>query len=318
MDETRPSGIYFFKCRVTGKMYVGSGHLDARYTSHNLLLSRGTHYNKHFQRAWNKYGGEAGFEYGVIEECSRDLLRERETFWILYHRAAESRYGYNMAFPIMQRAPAERMSVLHRRRWKRPETRKKYEESSRKYWDSDEARDMVAHGIKNMAQPGIRERISQSVKENYDKNPELRVKIGEGAKRYFAVPENKKKRSEQSKAMWRDESTRKRILSIQKQTTSTSEYRHRMSVLKKQQWTSDPTIREKVSKSRKAQYQNDPEYVARVMKAAQDPDRNRAISEKAKLRWADPEFKSRVTAKAQATKLAKKLAKFPEQKTETN
>lgn len=305
MDETRPSGVYFFRCRANGKMYVGSGYLEERYVSHNKMLNAGEHYNKYFQHAWNKHGGEAGFEYGVIEECSRNALLWSETFWVLYFRAAERQFGYNIMFPIQQRMPAEGKTLLHKDLWARPEIREKYENASREYWDSAEARDCSAQAKEIMARPGVREKISRGVKKTFAERPESRAKISEGVKRYYNVPANKQRRSEQSRAMWRDADTRKMLLATQKEAIGTPEYRQRMSHLKKKQWEADPTIREKVSASRKAQYQTDPEYVAKVMMAAKDPARNKAISDKAKARWADPEFRKRTGRAISAAKLAK-------------
>jgi group I intron endonuclease len=270
MDE-RSSGVYSFRCLVNDKRYIGSGYLDQRYASHNKLLNTGTHFNQYFQRAWDKYG-EAAFEYAVIEECARELLAERETFWILYHRSAERGFGYNISFPVRQRVPAEGKTLIHKA---------------------------------IMARPGMRDRVSHGVKKYHDAHPENKATLGEGAKRYFADPDNNKKRSEQSKALWRDENMRAQLMASQQAAKSTPEFRQRMSEVKTRQMAEDPTIREKVSRSRKAQYQNDPEYVARVMAAAADPVRNKAISDKAKARWADPEYKARVGAAISTAKRAK-------------
>jgi group I intron endonuclease len=61
------SGIYQFKCRRTGKRYVGrSKSCEARRLRHLSFLRRGVHESPHFQAAWKKYG-EGAFSWSIIE-----------------------------------------------------------------------------------------------------------------------------------------------------------------------------------------------------------------------------------------------------------
>lgn len=90
------TGVYLWENMVNGKVYVGGAYRDflTRLRAHEYALIRGDHYNKHLQRAWNKYGGE-NFKVRIIEICSPDKVLEREQFWIDEMNAADGRYGYN-------------------------------------------------------------------------------------------------------------------------------------------------------------------------------------------------------------------------------
>lgn len=76
------SGIYKIENLVSGKIYVGqSRHIKSRFIQHKSELRNGSHYNKHLQYAWDKYG-EVSFVFSIIEECPIELLNERELYWI--------------------------------------------------------------------------------------------------------------------------------------------------------------------------------------------------------------------------------------------
>ena len=70
--------------------------MSKRWSAHRRLACRNLHGNPHFQAAWNKYG-ESSFEFRLLEECSEDILIEREDEWMKNLRSCESGFGYNMA-----------------------------------------------------------------------------------------------------------------------------------------------------------------------------------------------------------------------------
>jgi len=76
------SGIYSI-AHSSGDMYVGSAiSLKKRLYYHKHRLSKNTHFNKHLQAAWNKYGAEA-FTFSVLEYVSDvSTLTAREQHWI--------------------------------------------------------------------------------------------------------------------------------------------------------------------------------------------------------------------------------------------
>jgi group I intron endonuclease len=75
-------GIYTITNTVSGKVYVGqSAHVGTRWKVHVRLLNAGKHENPALQRAWSKYGS-AAFDFALIEECSVEMLDEREQFHV--------------------------------------------------------------------------------------------------------------------------------------------------------------------------------------------------------------------------------------------
>jgi group I intron endonuclease len=89
-------GIYKITCLPTSKVYVGSSvDLNKRNRDHWSYLARNKHTNPYLQSAWNKYG-ESAFVFEIIELIDRQMLLERETFWIDALRASDNEFGFNM------------------------------------------------------------------------------------------------------------------------------------------------------------------------------------------------------------------------------
>lgn len=91
------SGIYAIHNKINGKRYIGSSKsVHYRWKGNHLpQLKTNTHYNRHLQSAWNKYGEEA-FDFVVLEECTELELLAREGFYIEQFRSWEREYGYNL------------------------------------------------------------------------------------------------------------------------------------------------------------------------------------------------------------------------------
>lgn len=86
-------GIYVITNSETNKIYIGkSCDIYRRWKAHNLALYKNKHDNIDLQEDWNKYG-EDSFSFAVMEECAKDVLTERENFWINTFNA--TKYGYN-------------------------------------------------------------------------------------------------------------------------------------------------------------------------------------------------------------------------------
>lgn len=76
------TGIYCITCTKTNEKYVGqSVAIKRRWATHKRELKNGIHYNKHLQRAYDKYGSNY-FIYEILEQCPREKLNEREQFYI--------------------------------------------------------------------------------------------------------------------------------------------------------------------------------------------------------------------------------------------
>ena len=86
--------IYKFTNKINGKIYIGQSiDINARKRSHiNDAYCKGKDSNCPFHQAIIKYG-ENEFNFEIIEECPKELLNEREKYWIQYYDSYHN--GYN-------------------------------------------------------------------------------------------------------------------------------------------------------------------------------------------------------------------------------
>lgn len=80
------SGIYKIEDIVNGYVYVGSANkksgIAKRWSNHCSKLKRGIHEYKKLQDSWNQNVNNIKWE--ILEECSDDVLEEREAWWMNY------------------------------------------------------------------------------------------------------------------------------------------------------------------------------------------------------------------------------------------
>lgn len=77
------SGIYMLKSKLSGKMYIGeSKNFTRRKSEHFRNLLKNKHENSMLQNYYNKYGNI--FDFEIIEECSVELLYEKEIYYITF------------------------------------------------------------------------------------------------------------------------------------------------------------------------------------------------------------------------------------------
>ena len=89
-------GIYAIRNKINNKLYIGQSHnIKIRWQMHKAVLRNNRAANIHLQNAWNKYG-EYNFEFLIIEYCDKELLDDREIFWISYYDSTVK--GYNLQF----------------------------------------------------------------------------------------------------------------------------------------------------------------------------------------------------------------------------
>ena len=94
------SGIYEIRNIINNKKYVGSAaSIKSRWEKHRRTLRNNDHANPHLQNAWNKYG-EFSFTYSILEVCPKNILIEREQYYIdllcpeyNIRKVASSNYG---------------------------------------------------------------------------------------------------------------------------------------------------------------------------------------------------------------------------------
>lgn len=93
-------GIYKIENKTNGKVYIGqSVDICRRISAHrsHAFDQSNTHaYSLYLYTAMRKYGLD-GFTYSIIEQCPKEMLNEREQYWINYYKSNEKCHGYNMS-----------------------------------------------------------------------------------------------------------------------------------------------------------------------------------------------------------------------------
>lgn len=135
-------GIYKIQCTKKSNrnngIYIGqSVNIYERWYNHKNELKKNSHYNKHFQRVWNKYG-ESGFTFEIIEKCNRKELNKKEIYWIEFYNSYTNGLNQNTGGSIVNSKPASK------------ETREKISKQLRGRKREDESRGNHPFAIKVM------------------------------------------------------------------------------------------------------------------------------------------------------------------------
>lgn len=128
-------GVYWIRCLVTGRVYIGSSmDVANRLDTPRKLLNKGTHHSTKLQNAWTKYG-EASFDMELIDPvyCLEDL-RDSEIHYIELYDSYKN--GYNstdcvkqgQSIPLAVRA---KMSVAAKQLGADPELRRQRSERAK-------------------------------------------------------------------------------------------------------------------------------------------------------------------------------------------
>lgn len=162
MGNRFSSGVYTIQNTVSGKTYIGSSRsLKRRFIQHRKALRDGTHYNKHLQYAWNKYG-ESAFVFKITLICTPEQMQEYEQRLIDGLNPA-----YNQSPSAFSGIPVGGTLT--------PAHRQKVGISSKKMWQDPEYRAMVTSAINAAMTPEERTKRSARVKALWE-NPEYRKK----------------------------------------------------------------------------------------------------------------------------------------------
>lgn len=127
-------GIYMIKNMITKKGYIGySNHTTDRWRQHRNQLKLGTHTNYHLQNSYNLYGN-AVFKFYILEECTKEKLLERETYWIQHYSERTGVYNLKHEVPIpktfrMSNEGREKIRIARYGTLHSEETKKKISES---------------------------------------------------------------------------------------------------------------------------------------------------------------------------------------------
>lgn len=105
------SGIYIIRNMINNKVYIGqSDNLSRRKKEHfkryNIKTIR--EFNSYLYRSMRKYGIE-NFEFKVLERIEKDLLNERESYYILKYNSVDRSKGYNMGVILYNRYHKSKM-----------------------------------------------------------------------------------------------------------------------------------------------------------------------------------------------------------------
>ena len=89
-------GIYKITNQVNQKIYIGqSNNIERRFSQHKSPYEQERYSEKPLYKAFAKYGIE-NFTFEIIEECSSELLDEKEKHWISTLHSLVHQNGYNI------------------------------------------------------------------------------------------------------------------------------------------------------------------------------------------------------------------------------
>jgi len=106
------SGIYCIRNTKNGKVYIGSStNIKTRMSRHASELKYNSHTNNFLQNDWDEYGSTS-FTFETIEECDKDVLKERERFYISQYNAVNEGYNVMNLGIIIKKNSRERIKMV--------------------------------------------------------------------------------------------------------------------------------------------------------------------------------------------------------------
>jgi group I intron endonuclease len=89
-------GVYCIENIINNKKYIGySINIERRWNRHINDLRKNKHDNSCLQNAWNKYR-EGNFVFSILGEFPKELLKEKEVYYIRKYNTNNRLYGYNL------------------------------------------------------------------------------------------------------------------------------------------------------------------------------------------------------------------------------
>lgn len=187
LENLKLKGIYKITNMTNGKCYVGSTwkSFRARWKQHVSKLNCGKHHCNHLQAAWNNYG-EDNFEFEILELVSdKDILLDREAFYIEKYKAYTEGYNENPnpnLSPMFNENSRIKSSETHKRLWRELEesmTEEEFAEYKKQYLEArglikgkepwNKGKKMTEQQTEKMRKPKVNG-VSQAMKEVHKKN----------------------------------------------------------------------------------------------------------------------------------------------------
>lgn len=254
----KESGVYKIEHISSRKVYIGSSkNMYRRCHRHMSELRHGKHNNQFLQRAFIKYG-KNDFKVESLEKCTKEILEEREQFYIDKYKSFNEKYGFNLlkkAYSPKGRIVTEKTKEKLRKIGNSKEQKEIRKKRTTLLWKNPEYRNFQ-----------ILERKSRY------KNEEFVNK----RKKIYSTPEYKKKRSEICKSIWKNAKSRDSLINERKERWKDPEYRKRLSESAKKKWN-NPEYRENQCKK----------FSIGQKKRSKDPEYIKQCSERAKAQWAE-------------------------------
>ena len=154
--DKQKCGVYAIRNLINGKVYIGSttDSFRNRWNNHKKRLKKGTHYNKHLQSAYNKYGKD-NLVFQIIEITQPENAVEREGYYIKFYNSLNPKYGYNqvevnLSGKIkMSESTKKKLSEIAKNQWKCG-VHKKEHFIGRKAWNKGIKCDNISIARRNM------------------------------------------------------------------------------------------------------------------------------------------------------------------------
>ena len=169
MRKHRTIGIYCIQTLVNNKVYIGqSVCIENRWSQHLNSLKNGNNDNRYLQEDWNEYG-ESSFSFRILEECAKEELDEKESFYIsqfhsslIYNLTDGGRVGFKHSPELLKLE-----SDIQKKKYEdNPELREQRRVDALKQWSNPEIKAKImgeGNGMYGRTHtPEVREKIARA------------------------------------------------------------------------------------------------------------------------------------------------------------
>lgn len=219
MEKINLSGIYCIENLINGKKYIGQAkNFCIRWNTHKYNLKNGKD-SFHLQKAFDIDGFD-NFEFYIIEECSREILNEKEMYWIEKYKS----FGYNGEFGYNLTSGSNvPLEISNDTRWRMSNSAKNKKppslETKRKLSEAHKGENHHLYGKHHLEE--TKKRISKSHKgiQAGKNNPMFGKHLSEEAKDKIRIANSGKKHIEKYENQHSEENFGRKL------KNSTSKYR---------------------------------------------------------------------------------------------